>query len=109
MPADRLDAEGRAVEDALARPRMRSPLRAAPIRQLPLSAGGMLRPPRRRILPVLLASVGRGVEDVVDEQEPVHPAARGGVRAVDVVPIVKEHAEHEAAIGATVFSEARPV
>jgi hypothetical protein len=26
-----------------------------------------------------------------------------------VVPIVKEHAEHEAAIGATVFSEARPV
>jgi hypothetical protein len=109
VPADRLHAEGRAVEDALARPRMRSPLRAAPIRQLPLSAGGMLRPPRRRILPVLLASVGRGVEDVVDEQEPVHPAARGGVRAVDVVPIVKEHAEHEAAIGATVFSEARPV
>src|ERR1700722_5205797 len=62
-----------------------------------LPVGGMLRPAGRGIFPVLLAPVGGEVEDVVDEQEPVHAASGGGVGPVDVLAVTQEHAEHEEA------------
>src|SRR6266700_5806276 len=71
--------------------------------QLPVC--GMLRPARRGIFPVLLASIRGEVEDVVDEQQPVHAASGGAVGPVDILAIAQEHAEHEAAVRAAVASE----
>src|ERR1039457_3834445 len=46
-----------------------------------LSVRGMLRPARRRIFPVLLASVGSEVENVVDKQEPGRWVSAGAKHA----------------------------
>src|SRR5262249_39259130 len=58
-----------------------------------------LRPPRRRVLPVLLPPIRRQIEDVVDKYQPVHPALRGAVRPVHLVVVAQEHAQHEPAPG----------
>src|SRR4051794_30768810 len=67
----------------------------------------MLRPPSRRVLPVFLSAVRREVEDVVDEEQPVHAPLRGRVRPVDIVAVAEEQAQQEAATGTGVRREAR--
>jgi hypothetical protein len=64
----------------------------------------MLRPARWRILPVLLTSIRREVEDVVHEEQTVDAASCGAVCAG---AIAEKHTEHEAAKGFAVFGEAR--
>src|SRR5664279_445484 len=75
-----------------------------PTRRL-LAVGGVLRPPCRGVLPVLLTAVRRDIQDLVHENESVHSAGGGVVGPVDIVAVAHEHAEHEATPGATVLGE----
>ncbi len=72
-----------------------------------LPVGRMLGPAVRRVLPVLLASIGAQVEDAVDEEEPVNPASRRRVGAIHVVAVAQEEAQHEALACAAVIGERR--
>src|ERR1039458_4181937 len=64
-------------------------------RQSLLSVSWALRPARRRVFPVLLPSVGREVENVRDEHEPVNSSSSRAVGSVDILSIANEDAEHE--------------